>query len=262
MKNFILKSYLLPLFLLFISCSSDNDIKEDVKKEYLITQIASIEHYITDFDGIDNIWDYEYDENDKLIRVSQYNPRNTYYKIENNLIYNLNGILEKIKVVQNTPQHQDEYLISHEDGKVTLYNMGADEYNYYYNSDRIITKKEDVFIGSNTNFLKYSHNAKNQLTKVEGGTDGIIDYTRLFLDFDNSVSFQFFNSVLHPTREFIIMYAFDLKFNGLGKPSIWDFGYYEYDLDSNGNVSELKIFSDVEDIREYVGGYRFKYKEK
>ena len=254
-------SALLLLVSILSSCSdSDGTEKTENKKEFLITQVSSVDETEIDFDGVGNIWDYEYDENNKLIRVTQYNPRDTYYKRENILIYDSNGMPERIKVVRNTPQHQDEYLISHEEGKVSLYNFGADIKNYYYNSDRIITKMEDVFTGSNTNFRIYSHNDNNQLNKIEYGTDGVTHSTRVFMDFDMGNPFQF--HYLFPTEDFIIMYAYNLKFNGLGKPFSWDYGYFEYDVDSNGNVSELKSFADIDNITEYNGGYRFKYVEK
>ncbi|SNR66455.1 hypothetical protein [Lutibacter flavus] len=261
MKNYYLRIPILFIVSILFSCS-DNEGTESTenKKEYLITQVSSIDHTQIDFDGVDNTWDYEYDENQKLISVTQYNPRDTYYKIENRLIYDSNGMLERIKVVKNTAQHQDEYLITHEEGKVSLYNFGADIKNYYYDLDGFITKTEDVFIGFNTNFSNYLLNNEDQLAKVESGVDGEVMYTRLFMDFDKSKPFQF--HYVFPTEDFIIMYAFNLKFNGLGKPSTWDYGYFEYDVDNNGNVSELKTFSDVDNITEYDGGYRFKYVEK
>lgn len=261
-----MKNYYLKLYILFVTvsllCSCSNDESSEAKKQYLITEIATIDGTLDDYNGIDNVWEYEYDEDDKLVSVSQYNPRNISFKIENLLIYDSNNELIKIKVIQDAPQHQDEYLITHEEGKVSLYDMGADIKNYYYNSNRIITKTEDVFIGYNTNFSDYSHNNSNQLTKIESGTDGVTQHSRLFMDFDNSDPFQFFNFGLHPTTEFIIMYAFNLKYNGLGKPTSWDYGYFEYDVDNKGNVSELKAFSDINNIKEYDGGFRFKYMEK
>lgn len=254
--------YKLFIFLLFInilsSCSEDEST--NIKKQYLITEVAMVDETRSDFDGVDNVWEYEYDEDDKLVIVSQYNPRNTLYKIENLLIYDSNNELIKIKVIQEANQRQDEYLITHEEGKVSLYGMGNDIKNYYYNSDRFVTKTEDVFIGRNTNFKNYSRNNSNQLTKIESGTDGVTQHTRLFMDFDTSDPFQFHD--LFPTQDFIIMYAFNLKYNGLGKPSSWDYGYFEYDVDNNGSVSEFKTFIDFDNVVEYGGGMRFKYKEK
>jgi len=264
MKNF--KNHLrfdLLLILIIIgatySCSDDEVIES--KKEYLITQISTLDATQPDFDGVDNIWDYEYDEDQKLISVTQYNPRNTFYKIENRLSYDTNGELVKIQVINNSTQLQQDYLITYEEGKVSVYGMGNDITNYYYNSDRFLTRTESVFIGSNTNFLNYFRNSNNQLVKIEGGTDGVTQYITEYMDFETSNTFQYY-LYTNPTKDFIMRYAFNFKYNGLGKPLSWDYGYYEYDIDNNGNVIEMKIFSDFNNVREYEGGMRFRYKEK
>ncbi|WP_457610456.1 hypothetical protein [Lutibacter sp.] len=259
-KNHLRFNLLLTLIIIGVTYSCSDDEVIESKKEYLITQVSTIDATQPDFDGVDNIWDYEYDENEKLISVTQYNPRNIDSKSEYRLIYDSKGELIMIKPITDKPLHYYEYEITHEEGKVSLYNFGADIKNYYYNSDGFITKTEDVFIGYNTNFRNYILNSNDQLVKVEGGVDGEVRHTALYSDFDNDKPFQF--HYVFPTQDFIIMYAFNLKYNGLGKPSSWDYGYYEYEADSNGNVSEMKIFSDINNVREYEEGMRFKYKEK
>lgn len=253
----------LPVFLFLIlglSSCSDSDDKLTLKKEYLISQVSFVDPTLIDYNGDSNYWEYEYDDDNKLISVTQYNPRNKTSEMVYELIYDSEGFLSKIRPITDKDLIHSEYLVTHEAGKVTLHNMGADFKHYYYDSDRFITKEEDVFLDQNINFRNYSRNEKGQLTKVESGYDGVVDYTSLFREFDESEPFQFHQ--MFPTEDFIILYAFDLKYNGLGKPSNWDYGYYEYDVDEFGNVSEFKTFSDFNNVKEYEGGMRFKYREK
>jgi len=215
--------YSLIFILIFGSSCSEED-NPTVDNDPLVDSSPQIfilsELKTSDGAGIENVYKYTFDNDEKLIQISQNNPLNTPDQANvYDLIYdstdNLTSITLKIggSLINTFPVTKDA-------NKVSLIGFGANNLNFYFDENSLITKKERVF-DSNETAVNYNYNNIDQLQEIifpamsPSIPPGIAD---TFTNYDSEIPIIFFSEITNPVEDFIALYVFDLKYSLNGKP--------------------------------------------